>query len=247
MPPSALPLQFQLHVKLLLTSRRTQLRPGHRHRIQSHCHKPQLRAVGPEPKESRVQQAVRTKRHTLLPSPHSELSSFHSFHPKFAVLGSGAGLGSLPCSPGRVTKIQVPQPGSDNASSHAEGQTCCPLSPSSKQSEAKTNATDYYSFTPSKGTRTGGHCKDPRATLPPKLVVSQDKSSQQHPSVALRSQTWVAEGPQLPNTLERPCSPWLLLCSSVHSRSQTAQPVVTPVWGDTRNSHSGEAVPPCPC
>lgn len=115
-------------------------------------------------------------------------------------------------------------------------------SPSSKQGKAKTNATDYYSFTPSKGTRTGGHWRDPRATFVTQAAAFQAKSSQQHPPVALRCQTWVAKGPQLPNILERPCPPLaLLLCCQEIPHS--AQPVITPIQGDTRNNHSGEGCP----
>lgn len=48
MPPSALPLQFQLHVKLLLTSWRTLLHARRPHRVKSHHHKPQLQVTDPQ-------------------------------------------------------------------------------------------------------------------------------------------------------------------------------------------------------
>jgi len=44
-------------------------------------------------------------------------------------------------------------------------------SPPSKHGKAKTNATDRDGFTPSVGGRTGGHRRDPRATLSPRLVL----------------------------------------------------------------------------
>lgn len=122
-------MQFQLHVKLLLTSRCTQLdtSTGLKATVTSHSSRPWVLSPSVQTVPC-VQQVVRTKRHFCL-LPTVSLLPFIFFHPKSAAVGSGAGLGSLLCSPGRGTKIQVTQAGSDTAPSHAEGQTCCPFSP----------------------------------------------------------------------------------------------------------------------
>lgn len=191
---------------------------------------------------------MRTQRQTLLPSPHSEPSSFHSFHPKSAAVGSGAGLGSLLCSPGWGTKIQVSQAGSDSAPPHAEGQTCCSLSPCAPLPANKAQQKQTPQIV------TASH----PARAPGQEVTGGAPGPLCHPSWCSPSQTLPAaptSGPEKPNLgckrvpaiLERPCPPWLLLCSSVPSRSQAQHSLWSPQFGgDIRNSHRGEGCPSLP-
>lgn len=236
-----LPLRFQLHVKLLLTSRSTQLCPAHQHRVKSH--KPQLQTVGPEPISSN--RPVSCLRHTLLPSSHSEPSSFHSFHPKFAAVGSGAGLGSFLCSPGWGTKIQVPQASSDSAPSHAERQTCCPLSPcaslpGNKAKRKQTPQTSHPARAPGQEVTGGtpGPLCHPNWCSPSQILPAASTSGPEKPNVGCKR----APASQYPRKA------LFLLCSSIPSRSHTQHSLRSLQLGGTPGTVPVErAVPPCPC
>lgn len=112
----------------------------------------------------------------------------------------------------------------------------------SKQGKAKLNSTDHYTLTPSEGCRTGGHQRDPSATLSPRPVLSKpnpSRSTHQRP-LGFPPQTWSEKRNQLPSIPER------LVLISLGSCSVTSrywaplgglQPPVIPVQGDSWNSH----------
>lgn len=155
-------------------------------------------------------------------------------------------MGSLLCSPGGGTKIQVPQASSDSAPSHAEGQTCCPLSshaplPANKAKQKQmpqTITASHPARTPGQevtGGTPGPLCHSswccPSQTLPAASTSGPEKTN-----LGCKR----AQASQYPRKALSPLALALLLCPQWI-------PDPAQFGGTPRTVTVGRAVPPCPC
>lgn len=166
-------------------------------------------------------------------------------------MGSGTGLGSLLHSPGWGTKTQVPQAGSDAASSHAEGQAPVPTSyhvfPSQQTRQSKNKRYRPLWLHAQRGLQDRRSPEGPQSHFVIQAGAFQAKSPWEHPPVATRHQTWDAKGPQLPNILEKlipiplgSCSASLSLADTGHLLGARHNPW-SPQLGGTREVTGGGA------